>query len=206
MRLTNSVEHNVTFGIAFLCSWRSIAYTYGVSEEVAKEILTGYWNTFAGEWKFLNETITKFAEQGYGLYHGNIPILCQGMTNNLEDNDNMNIVRTVYNGVHQSSAFTVLRALDKANRRFEREGLTDVKIFLSVYDSIIYECHIDNFNYVSNILYEYMSEDFIPDQLFPLAHEVEIGKSYKGEIVVSRDIEEQKKQIEEFKEKYCRKG
>ena len=124
------------------------------------------------------------------------------MTNNLDDNENMNIVRTVYNGVHQSSAYTVLRALDKANRRFENEGLNDVKILLSVYDSIIYECDIDNFNYVSNILYEYMSEDFIEGQLFPLAHEVEIGKSYKGQVVISRDKKEQELQIQEFKEKY----
>jgi len=192
----------LTFGIAFLCSWRSIAYTYGVSEDIAKEILNEYWSAFQGEWDFINSTVTKFAEQGYGIYHGNVPVLCNEMTNNLDDNDNMSIVRTVYNGVHQSSAYTVLRALDKANRRFEQEGLKDVKLLLSVYDSIIYECHIDNFNYVSNILYEYMSEDFIEDQLFPLAHEVEIGKAYKGEIVISRDLIEQENQIKEFKQKY----
>lgn len=184
-----------------MCSWRSIAFTYGVSEQVAKEILNGYWDTFKGEWDFINSTVTKFAEQGYGIYHGRIPVICSGMTNNLDDNDNMGIVRTIYNGVHQSSAYAVLRALDKANRLFEEQNIR-AKLVLSVYDSIIFEGHIDDFNYVANTLYDYMSEDFIEGQLFPLQHEVEIGLSYKAKEVISRDSDEQINQIENFKDNY----
>lgn len=191
----------LTFGISFGCTWRSIAYTYKVSETVAKKILEDYWNTFKGEAEFYRNIVNTFSEQGYGVYHGNVPILCKGMTNDLEDNENLAIIRTVYNGVHQSSAYAVLRALDKSNRHFEEIGKR-CKIFLSVYDSIIFECHIDDFNYCANYLYMTMSEDFMPNQLFPLQHEVEIGLSYKAKKVVSRDIEEQIAQIEEFKKEY----
>ena len=132
---------------------------------------------------------------------GDIPIITDGITYNIEDNENMAKIRPCYNAVSgQSSAFVVLRALDKTTRYFKEKGI-NFKPLLSVYDSIIWESHIDDFNEIANTLYDNMSIPFLENQLFNLAHEVEIGKSYKAEMVVSRDRVEQKKQILEFKEK-----
>ncbi len=191
----------LTFGIQFLCSYRSIMFTYGVGEDIARNILDNYWETFKGERAFLNKKIETFVEKGYDVMFGDIPIITDGITYNIEDNENMAKIRPCYNAVSgQSSAFVVLRALDKTTRYFKEKGI-NFKPLLSVYDSIIWESHIDDFNEIANTLYDNMSIPFLENQLFNLAHEVEIGKSYKAEMVVSRDREEQKKQILEFKEK-----
>lgn len=121
------------------------------------------------------------------------------MTTDTEDKTNGSRIRTVFNGVYQSSAYTVLRALDWSMRYFRDKGII-FKPLVSVYDSIIYECEIDNVNEISNKLYENMSVPFIENQLFELKHEVEVGKSYKAEFVLSRDKDEQERQILEFKE------
>lgn len=189
----------LTFGIAFGATWRSISHTYNVPEDVARGILDTYWNTFIVEKQFISNTVKTFVEQGYGVYHGKIPILTKGMTTDTEDKTNGSRIRTVFNGVYQSSAYTVLRALDWSMRYFREKGII-FKPLVSVYDSIIYECEIDNINEISNKLYENMSVPFIENQLFPLQHEVEVGKSYKAEFVLSRDKDEQERQILEFKE------
>ena len=193
------------FSIQFLGSHRSLMHTYGLPEDKAKKLWDGHWELNKGEMDFIKMKIKKFSKDGYDIVHGNFPILTPDITENMDDKDNMNKIRPCYNAVHQSSAFAVLRALDKATRRFQKEGVP-CKLILSVYDSIIYEGHIDHIAYASNVLYEYMSEPFIPNQLFPLSHEVEIGLDYSAEFVLSRDKDEQVKQLEEFKEKYNMKG
>lgn len=192
---------NGVFSIQFLGSHKSIQYAYDLSEEKAKKLWEGHWELNKGEWEFIKNKVKIYANRGWDIVHGNFPILTPNITEDMNDKDNMNKIRPSYNATHQSSAYAVLRALDKANRRFMKENIP-CKLVLSVYDSIIYEGHIDHIAYVSNVLYEYMSEPFIENQLFPLSHEVEIGIDYSAEFVLSRDKEEQKKQLEEFREKH----
>ena len=187
------------FSIQFLGSHKSIMYTYNLPEDKALKLWQGHWDLNKGEWDFIQSCITRYAENGYTIVHGRIPVLSPNMTTNMEDKENMNRIRTVYNAEHQSSAFAVLRALDWSMRYFRDKGVL-FKPLISVYDSIIYECGIDNINEISNKLYENMSIPFIENQLFPLQHEVEVGKSYKAEFVLSRDKDEQERQILEFKE------
>ncbi|HAG53583.1 MAG TPA: hypothetical protein DCL21_07340, partial [Alphaproteobacteria bacterium] len=189
------------FSIQFLGSHRSIQYTYNLSESKAKELWEGHWALNKVEMDFIKSRVHAYATQGYSIVHGNVVVLTEGIEDDMEDKDNMNKIRTCYNAEHQSSSFAVLRAMDKANREFKENNIP-ARLFLSVYDSIIYEGHIDYMAHISNRLYHYMSEDFIPNQLFPLSHEVEIGIDYSAEFVLSRDEEEQKKQLKEFKEKH----
>ena len=195
----------LTFGIQFNCTYRSIMFTYGVDEKTARDILDNHWDTFKGEKAFFDKKVATFAEQGYDVMFGDIPILTPNVSYDVEDNENMAKIRPAYNAVSgQSSAFVVLRALDITMRQFKEKGI-NFKPLLSVYDSIIWESHIDDFNEIANTLYDNMCIPFLENQLFSLTHEVEIGTSYKAKMVISREKEEQEKQIEEFK-KYIKGG
>lgn len=175
-------------------------FTYGVDEPTARNILDNHWNTFKGEKAFLDKKVKRFSEQGYDIMFGKIPILTPNVTLDMEDKDNMNKIRPCYNAVSgQSSAYSVLRALDWTMREFKDKGL-DWTPMLSVYDSIIFESPIDNVLEVVEKLRHNMSEPFIENQLFPLQHETELGTSYKAEFVLDMNIEIAKQQILEFKE------
>jgi DNA polymerase I-like protein with 3'-5' exonuclease and polymerase domains len=190
----------LTFGIQFLCSYKSIMFTYGVDEPTARSILSNHWNTFKGEKAFLDMKVRKFNKEGYDIMFGRIPILTPNVILDMEDKDNMNKIRPCYNAVSgQSSAYSVLRALDWTMREFNDKNLRWTPI-LSVYDSIIFESPIDNILEVVEKLRYNMSEPFIENQLFPLQHETEIGKAYKPEFILDIDIEIAKQQILEFKE------
>ena len=169
----------LTFGMAYGQSVMGIAMTFGVSKEVATSIYDTYWASYKGEREFYLKSVDDMVNKGYQINYGNSVILTTEITDDETDKENMSKVRTVYNSIGQSSAHQTLKAMDKAWRRFIKEGI-HFRPFLSIYDSIIYSCKDEDAFYIRNVLEEFMLEDLLPDQLFKLSTEFEVGSSYKA--------------------------
>lgn len=190
---------NLTFSVAYLCSYNSIKYTFSVSDDVAKGILKTYWDTYKTEWDFIQGRVEEASKNGYVLNFGNAPLLTEDVTTNFEDKENMNKIRPIWNSYAQSAAFFTLRAMDKFMRRMRDEGLDEqIAPFLSVYDSIILESTPEQAIYARKVLLEYMVEPFMENQAFPLEADCEIGYTYKPE----QDFEGTPEELEEILKQY----
>jgi DNA polymerase-1 len=189
----------LTFGMAYGQSIMGIAMTFGVSKEVATSIYDTYWASYKGEREFYLKSVDDMVNKGYQINYGNSVILTIGITDDETDKENMSKVRTIYNSIGQSSAHQTLKAMDKAWRRFIKEDV-HFRPFLSVYDSIIYSCKDEDAFYVRNVLEEFMLEDLLPDQLFKLSTEFEVGNSYKASHKFGGNEEDCKNTLKELSE------
>ena len=190
----------LSFSQRYLGSHRSIQFTYNISEDKAKDIARTYWETYSGERAFMEEKAQEAQDKGYYLNFGNVPILTEGITTDLEDKDNMKNFRTVYNSVSQSSAFATLRAMDKMMRHCKEEGIY-FKPFVSVYDSILFTCYPDDLPWIKQTLTKFMTEPIMKDQLFPLEVDFEAGISYKVDVPLGNTDEELQEAIDTLKQK-----
>ena len=169
--------------------------SFGVNEETAKEILKTYWDTYSGERAFIEESAKQFAEKGYRVNFGNVPVLSPNMTTNLDDKDNMNNFRTIYNSICQSGSYATVRAMYYADKYFKENGY-EVKFVNSIYDSVIIDCKIEDAKFVREKCLEFMTIPIMENQLFPLEADCEIGVSYEPEM----DFEGEDKELDSLLE------
>lgn len=177
-------KSTLTFLLQYLGSYLGIKAGLKVSDEVAKAIYEGYWNTYAQEKQFIIDATRAMSEKGYIKFFGEGVILTPNIELNPFEPENLSRIRTPFNAIHQSGAFLTLKAMDKAMRRFKDEGI-QVHTFLSVYDSIIYSCKDEDAIYVRKVFIDLMKEPYKEDQVVTLKADAEIGYTYKA----TRDFE-----------------
>lgn len=179
-----NAKSSLTFLLQYLGSYLGIKAGLKVSDETAKSIYDGYWNTYKQEKAFILKATKQMSEQGYIKFFGDGVILTPDIGLDPFDPENLKKVRTPFNAIHQSGAYLTLQAMDKAMRRFYAEG-KNIHTFLSVYDSILYSCKDEDAIYARKVFLDYMQEPYSKDQVVPLKADAEIGFSYKAE----RDFE-----------------
>ena len=188
----------ITFALQYLGSYRSIQFGLNIPEDSAKIIYGDYWNTYKGEREFFKQCVHEMATKGYLKFFSGGVILTPNIDDDPEDDEVLKVVRTPFNTTSQSGAWITLRALDKAMRKFRREGI-EWHPFLSVYDSIIYSCRDEDAVYIKKTLIEFMTEKYKDNQVVTLKADGEIGFSYKAVRDFEGTDEELKQIIKEMR-------
>lgn len=174
---------NLTFLLQYLGSYLGIKAGLKVTDEVAKNIYNGYWDTYLGEKEFILEATKKMSTQGYIKFFGSGVILTPNIELDPFEPENLERIRTPFNAIHQSGAFLTLQAMDRVQRRFF--GTEGFLPFVSVYDSAIYSCRDEDAIAIREAFLEEMTKPYKENQVVMLKADTEIGKSYKSE----RDFE-----------------
>lgn len=170
---------SLTFLLQYLGSYLGIKAGLKVTDEVAKNIYNGYWDTYLGEKKFIIEATRKMSTQGYIKFFGSGVILTPDIELDPFEPENLKRIRTPFNAIHQSGAFLTLQAMDRVQRRFF--GTEGFMPFVSVYDSAIYSCRDEDAIAIREAFLEEMTKPYKENQVVMLKADTEIGKSYKSE-------------------------
>ena len=176
-------KSTLTFLLQYLGSYLGIKAGLKVTDEVAKNIYNGYWDTYLGEKKFIIEATRKMSTQGYIKFFGSGVILTPDIELDPFEPENLKRIRTPFNAIHQSGAFLTLQAMDRVQRRFF--GTEGFMPFVSVYDSAIYSCRDEDAIAIREAFLEEMTKPYKENQVVMLKADTEIGFSYKSE----RDFE-----------------
>ena len=174
---------SLTFLLQYLGSYLGIKAGLKVTDEVAKNIYNGYWDTYLSEKKFIIEATRKMSTQGYIKFFGSGVILTPDIELDPFEPENLKRIRTPFNSIHQSGAFLTLQAMDRVQRRFF--GTEGFLPFVSIYDSAIYSCRDEDAIAIRSAFLEEMTKPYKENQVVMLKADTEIGKSYKSE----RDFE-----------------
>ena len=172
-------KSTLTFLLQYLGSYLGIKAGLKVTDEVAKNIYNGYWDTYLGEKKFIIEATRKMSTQGYIKFFGSGVILTPDIELDPFEPENLKRIRTPFNAIHQSGAFLTLQAMDRVQRRFF--GTEGFMPFVSVYDSAIYSCRDKDAIAIRSAFLEEMTKPYKENQVVMLKADTEIGKSYKAE-------------------------
>lgn len=188
---------SLTFLLQYLGSYLGIKAGLKVTDEVAKNIYNGYWDTYLGEKKFIIEATRKMSTQGYIKFFGSGVILTPDIELDPFEPENLKRIRTPFNSIHQSGAFLTLQAMDRVQRRFfDTEGFMP---FVSIYDSAIYSCRDEDAIAIREAFLEEMTKPYKENQVVMLKADTELGKSYKAERAFEGNEKELKQILKEMR-------
>ena len=190
---------SLTFLLQYLGSYLGIKAGLKVTDEVAKNIYNGYWDTYLGEKKFIIEATRKMSTQGYIKFFGSGVILTPDIELDPFEPENLKKIRTPFNAIHQSGAFLTLQAMDRVQRRFF--GTEGFMPFVSVYDSAIYSCRDEDAIAIREAFLEEMTKPYKDKQRVMLKADSEIGSSYKAERAFEGTNEELVQILKEMRNK-----
>lgn len=165
----------VNFGIVYGISAFSLSKDIGVTRKEADEYIKGYFATYPGVARFMEESVEQAKKQGYALtLYGRrraLPELTASNANLRAFGE-----RVARNMPVQGTAADIIKlAMLRVYNRIEREKL-DARLVLQVHDELIVEAREDLADYVCNLLCEEMSA--AADLTVPLSVDAHSGKNW----------------------------
>ena len=173
------IAKSINFGVIYGMSAFRLANELKISQQLAKEFITSYFNEFSSITKYIHTTVTTAEKQGYTTtilgrrrYYENINSKNKNLKHAAE--------RMAVNSTIQGSAADIMKlSMIKVNDALQKQSLSS-KIILQIHDELLLECPEKEITTVFDLLYEIMPNAYTSLSV-PLSISVKAGNSW-GEI------------------------
>ncbi len=172
------IAKNINFGVIYGMSAFRLSNELKISQNLAKEFITAYFNEFSSVTEYINNTVSTAEEQGYTTtilgrrrYYENINSSNKNLKHAAE--------RMAVNSTIQGSAADIVKlAMIKVHDALQKQALSS-KIILQIHDELLLECPTQEVDTVLDLLYEIMPTAY--PLSVPLSISAKAGNSW-GEI------------------------
>ncbi|MBR8704043.1 DNA polymerase I [Porphyromonas levii] len=164
------------FGIIYGISTYGLSSRLGIAFGEAKELIEGYFRTFPGVQKYMQDVVARAKEQGYVE-------TIMGRRRFLMDINSQNSIvrgfaeRNAINAPLQGSAADIIKvAMIRIQKRLQKEGFK-AKMMLQVHDELNFSCPPDEKDRLVAMIREEM-EGVCPELRVPLTVDVGVGENW----------------------------